>query len=138
MESLLSDGSTESDSFSRMTAHSIMGSFKRTRCLGQASTRGLMAESTRGSFTATTCRASAAISGKMGESMKASKKITRSMDSVSITGQMADAMRVTGGMANSTALVPSKSMERLKNMASGRMARTSNGSTRRTFLTSTC
>lgn len=76
---------------------------------------------------AATWRASATMSGKMGEIIEASTKMTKCMDSVSTTGQMADAMRVTGGMASSTALVPTKSPDRLKNMVSTRMASASNG-----------
>jgi hypothetical protein len=97
-----------------------------------------MAESTRESGRATTRMASAAMSGKMGESMKVSTKMTRGMDSVSTTGQMADAVKVTGGITSSTASVPTKSPDRLKNMASGRLASASNGSTRRTYLILTC
>ena len=107
---------------------SIVESSTTTISTERGLTNGPMAANTRASGEQTKCTAKEHSSGKMEESMSASTVTTRKRVTESSAGQTAGATGASGPTVGKTEREPTSPAKARRNMASGKMAKGSDGS----------
>ena len=114
-----------------MTARDMTVSGLKTKSEGQAPTHGSMAVNIKENGSTTIWREWAFTRGKMEDATKVNIETIRSMGTEYTHGQIIECIKGCGSAANNTASASTQFRELTLRLASGRMARGSNGLTTR-------